>query len=309
MPNLNGIDISNHNRYIDWNNLDPRVKYVYIKATEGTTYQDPSLEEHYSNASRNHNVGFYHFLRSTSAPETQAENFYNQIKDKRNDLKPVLDIEEAFGSLMDYILRFINRFNQLTGGSMPLIMYTYVSFANENLDSRLAGYPMWIAHYGVSSPAPTNVWGNNYIGFQFSGDTDSIQGVQGACDLDDFTDGILMGAPYQGGGSTPTPQPSTVIPGKILDLQRLCNSINGAGILEDGIWGDQTDGAVQNLPLCGKDYHQPELTTWVQLRLGCNPDGVFWNETDGAVRGWQSEHGLTVDGVVGYHTYKSLARA
>ena len=69
----------------------------------------------------------------------------------------------------------------------------------------------------------------------------------------------------------------------------------------------QTDNAVRQLPLCGIPYTQPDLTKWVQLRLGISADGIFLYETANAVRQWQSSHGLVCDEIVGYNTYKSLA--
>lgn len=88
---------------------------------------------------------------------------------------------------------------------------------------------------------------------------------------------------------------------KVVELQKIC------GIQADGIWGNQTDNAVRNLPLAGLPYCTPQLTTWVQLRLGCIPDGIFGQATYNAVVAYQASHGLTVDGIVGYNTIRSLA--
>ena len=90
---------------------------------------------------------------------------------------------------------------------------------------------------------------------------------------------------------------------KIAELQRIC------GVNDDGIWGPVTDNAVRNLPLAGLPYKTPELTKWIQARVGCNVDGVFGPVTADAVKGWQSSHGLVVDGLAGYNTIKSLALA
>lgn len=95
---------------------------------------------------------------------------------------------------------------------------------------------------------------------------------------------------------------------KIRELQHVCN-LYGANITEDGIWGVQTDNAVRNLPLAGLPYCTPDLTRWIQLRLGCNPDGIFGQATEAAVKEWQANHGLVVDGIAGYNTIKSLALA
>ena len=94
---------------------------------------------------------------------------------------------------------------------------------------------------------------------------------------------------------------------RVKELQHLCNVIIGANISEDNIWGNQTDNAVRQLPLCGIPYTQRELTVWVQSRLGCTPDGIFLYETANAVKQWQRSHHLVVDGIVGYNSYKSLA--
>ncbi len=97
--------------------------------------------------------------------------------------------------------------------------------------------------------------------------------------------------------------------GKVAELQGLCNSILGTNLKIDNIWGNNKDGAVRKLPLCGLPYVQRELTKWIQLRLGLTPDGIFGQKTKEAVIAWQYSHGLVVDGIVGYNTYKSLALA
>lgn len=188
---MNGIDISNHNGNIDFNAVkSDGIDLVYIKATEGTTYIDAYLPANYNGAlNAGLKIGFYHFLVGTSVPETQAENFYNNIKDKQNDLKPCLDVEVNNFDVMDYTLRFIAKFEALS--NLPLCIYTSGNFANDNLDSRLAKYPLWIANYGVETPMETTVWGNAYVGHQYS-DIGSVNGISGNVDLDNFLDGIWV---------------------------------------------------------------------------------------------------------------------
>jgi putative chitinase len=41
----------------------------------------------------------------------------------------------------------------------------------------------------------------------------------------------------------------------------------------------------------------------LQLKLGVDPIGKFGPKTEAAVKGWQSEHGLTADGIVGDKTW------
>ncbi|WP_252222412.1 MULTISPECIES: GH25 family lysozyme [unclassified Clostridium] len=187
---MNGIDVSNHNGDIDFNKVkEDNIEVVYIKATEGTTYKDSYLNKNYTGAKKaGLKTGFYHFLVGSSEPETQAENFYNNIKDKENDLKPCLDIETTNFNVMDYALRFIKRFENLC--KLPLCIYTAPYFANENLDSRLDKYSCWIAHYGVETPMETNIWKDSYAGHQFT-ETGRINGISTNVDINTFTEDIF----------------------------------------------------------------------------------------------------------------------
>ena len=61
--------------------------------------------------------------------------------------------------------------------------------------------------------------------------------------------------------------------------------------------------------IVGLPYHTPELTIWIQSRLGLNPDGIFGPDTEREVIKWRRNHGLNADGLAGYETIKSLALA
>lgn len=185
-----GIDISHYNGNIDFYNVKSYgIQCIYMKATEGTTYIDPYLENYYS-GSKNAGLktGFYHFLVGTSSPETQAENFYNNIKDKQSDLIPCLDIEKSNFDVMDYTLRFINRFKQLS--NMDVCIYTYSSFL-ANFDSRLSNYKFWEANFNNN---PFVLPGNNIwtvrAGHQYT-DKGRISGINTNVDLNEFTQDIL----------------------------------------------------------------------------------------------------------------------
>lgn len=156
---MRGIDISHHNGSINFESVkNEEIELVYIKATEGTTYIDDNILTNYNGAFKaGLKTGFYHFLVGTSAPETQAEHFYNNIKNKQNDLKPCLDVELNNFNVMDYTLRFIKKIEEMC--ELQLCIYTGGYFANDNLDSRLDKYSLWIAHYGVETPMETKIWG------------------------------------------------------------------------------------------------------------------------------------------------------
>ncbi|AQS03715.1 GH25 family lysozyme M1 (1,4-beta-N-acetylmuramidase) [Clostridium beijerinckii] len=77
MRYVKGIDISNNNASIDFDKVaEDNIEYIYMKATEGKTFQDSRLEEFYNSCKRiGLKVGAYHFLVSTSSPEIKQKIF------------------------------------------------------------------------------------------------------------------------------------------------------------------------------------------------------------------------------------------
>ncbi|KEI92223.1 GH25 family lysozyme [Clostridium botulinum] len=190
---MKGVDISNNNqRPIDFNKIKASgVEIVYLKATEGTTFKDPYCNEYYSRAkAAGLKVGLYHFLVGTSAPESQAENFYSMHKGKILEVISNLDIERNNFNVMDYALRFIKRFKELSGRNVSIYASPY--FINDNLDNRLKQYPLWVAHYKVNKPMANKVWGSLYAGHQFT-EHGTIPGIPGICDVNNFNTSILEG--------------------------------------------------------------------------------------------------------------------
>ncbi len=185
-----GIDISHYNGDINFTKAKADgIQVVYIKATEGTTYVDNYLGIYYNGAkSAGLKTGFYHFLVGTSSPETQALNFYNNIKDKQSDLKPVLDVEKGDFDVMDYTLRFIAEFKRLS--NMDVCIYTYSDFIR-NLDSRVSQYTLWEANYykSTSNLPVNNIW-RSRAGHQYT-DKGIIDGINGNVDLNEFTQDIF----------------------------------------------------------------------------------------------------------------------
>ena len=297
---MKGIDVSSHNGNINFQEVkNSGVEVVVIKATEGVDFTDNMVNQHYIGAKNvGLNIGFYHFMSEKTDPYRQAEDFYNCIKDKSYNVMPCLDIEvnnygRSAAQITDRCLTFLNRFKELSG--QDCMIYTGGYFGRDNLDSRIKNYPGWIAHYGISQPMET---GFRVVGHQYT-ETGRVNGVNGNVDMNNFKEGILLGNAVIVNNAT-TQQP---IGGKIAELQSIC------GVAVDNIWGPTTDNAVRNLPLAGLPYHTPQLTKWIQARVGCDVDGVFGPVTADAVKGWQSSHGLVVDGIAGYNTIKSLALA
>jgi len=196
MSYIKGIDISNNNGSIDFKAVAvDGVGIVYLKASEGTTMQDSTLASFYTEAkAQGLKVGAYHFLVGTSEPETQAANFYAQIKDYDWDCVPMMDVETNFTGLADYVIRFIAAFNALS--PLTLGIYSYTSFIEYLADAEatIKDMPFWEANYD-NDPwnLPTNTIFTNRVGHQYT-ETGSISGVSEGCDVDSFTEGIYSDA-------------------------------------------------------------------------------------------------------------------
>lgn len=92
---LQGIDISNHQKQIRWDEIDKRrVGFVFIKATEGADFKDKSFQTNWKAArERDFIVGAYHFFTFCKSGEEQAKNFIDTVPLEPNTLPPVIDLE------------------------------------------------------------------------------------------------------------------------------------------------------------------------------------------------------------------------
>lgn len=95
-------------------------------------------------------------------------------------------------------------------------------------------------------------------------------------------------------------------------LQQGMNLDYGAGLALDGIWGSKSEAALGNHTV--RRGERQYMVTALQILLmlkGYYPNGVenpghFGEGCEKAVRQYQKDHGIGVDGVAGYKTFKSL---
>ena len=169
----NGIDISEWQGDINFEEVkNSGISIVYIKATQGTDYIDPYLEEYYNGAKANDlKIGFYHFLTARSNEEA------------------ILEAKFFASSINNYIsATFLETVQNLTG--KETIIYSDAFNARNTFNSSLANtYPIWVAEYGVNEPRNGN-W-TEWTGFQYT-NSGRISGISGNVDRDFFTDNIFL---------------------------------------------------------------------------------------------------------------------
>ncbi|WP_189931637.1 GH25 family lysozyme [Streptomyces sulfonofaciens] len=200
-PNLSaypaGIDVSHYQGSINWSSVKAAgIEFAWIKATEGTTYKDPTFNTNYLNA---YNAGVirgaYHFARpDVSDGASQANYFASSGGAWSRDnltLPGVLDIEgSCYGlsqaSMRSWISAFYTTYKNRTG--RDIVIYTSPSWWNSctgSWNGMAALTPLWVAHWTTaSSPSLPGGFGAWTV-WQYT-DAGAVGGVSGAVDRDRF---------------------------------------------------------------------------------------------------------------------------
>lgn len=194
-----GIDVSNWQRNIDYSQVkNSGVQIVYIKASEGTTFKDPYLEQNYSNAKANGlKVGFYHYLTATSVwqARAQADFFASVIEGKDVDCKLAMDYEEFFGEgkieINEIALAFMKRVKEIT--KKDVIVYSNLNNVKNTFGDDVANEGrLWLAYYSnTQNLINVNSSWTNYIGLQYTS-SGQVPGISGNVDKNRFSKEIFM---------------------------------------------------------------------------------------------------------------------
>lgn len=188
---VKGIDVSHWQGSIDWKKVAADgVKYVFIKATDGASKIDLKLSSNATGAAAaGLKVGFYHYAHpDLNAPETEAANFFRNVKQYKADFPHALDVEgEASkvgaAALTTWCIKFLREVERLTGH--PAMIYTGASFAKTYLGTdkarELGKWPLWIAHYKTDKPMANPTW-DRWATFQYS-DAGKVTGISGNVDM------------------------------------------------------------------------------------------------------------------------------
>lgn len=153
---VHGIDVSKYQHTIDWESVkamnvnDIRIRFAFIKATEGNINEDRFFRRNWKRAKEtNVTRGAYHFFLATKSGKTQAENFIKSVDLETGDLPPVLDIEQTYGvppsKLRERAKEWLNTVENYY--SVKPIIYTNVDFYTRYLGETFDQYPLWVAHY------------------------------------------------------------------------------------------------------------------------------------------------------------------
>ncbi|MFT3753217.1 MAG: glycoside hydrolase family 25 protein [Paludibacter sp.] len=148
-----GIDISHYQEIVDWNKiLEHEPGFIFVKATEGSTLQDPKYAEYYQSVRKlGIPVGSYHFFTYKTSGKDQAKNFLATAKFQRGDLPLVLDAEFSKtiprpDIVRKELLNFMNVIYEKTR-IYPIIYCPYKYYEAYLKDCLPAECKLWIVDY------------------------------------------------------------------------------------------------------------------------------------------------------------------
>lgn len=183
---VRGIDASHHQGAIDWAAVaGDGIAFAYLKASEGTTYVDPTFADHRASAlDVGIAVGGYHYFQLCSSGVEQATHFASVLGNLRPDghLPPAVDLELA-GScgvppapdvLLAEVRSFLDRVETLTGREPVVYLYPELE-ARFGFADDLGDYRQWVR--SLDGP-PDRAW---WMWQQT--DSGSVAGIAGPVDV------------------------------------------------------------------------------------------------------------------------------
>ncbi len=150
-----GFDVSQFQGEINWSEIDSvegfKLDYVFIRATAGSDKLDSRFHENWTNARKHKFIrGAYHYYRPNENSLEQAKNFIKNVKLRKGDFPPVLDIEklperQSVDSLKVGLKRWLTAVDKHYG--VKPIIYTGQKYYEDFLKEEFQGYTFWIANY------------------------------------------------------------------------------------------------------------------------------------------------------------------
>ncbi|MGW0709784.1 lysozyme [Streptomyces sp. NPDC002643] len=192
-----GHDVSSHQKSVNWTGAKKKgARFVYVKATESTTYRNPYFGQQYD-GSRDAGLvrGAYHFaLPNKSSGRAQAAYFVRNGGGWRSDgwtLPPALDIEynpydkkkKCYGlsnsRMVGWIRSFSDEVKRLTG-RRPVIYTTTHWWKTCTGNSKAFGgnHALWLARYNSAGAGELPAGWKFWTIWQYDNGSGSLPGDQ-----------------------------------------------------------------------------------------------------------------------------------
>lgn len=188
---VHGIDISHHQKIIDWEKLDKqKVQFAFIKATEGGDFKDTRFVENWRQAKElDIAVGAYHFFTFCKDGELQALNFIGSVPKDSTNLPPIIDLEFSGNcskeNYRDDILHEIDLYIKTIEAhyEKKVIIYTTWEFYRRYLTQNFTDNPIWIRDIQTTPKLDND---REWLFWQYT-NRGEIEGIETLVDLNVFS--------------------------------------------------------------------------------------------------------------------------
>jgi lysozyme len=151
-----GIDVSEYQGKIKWEAIDSIEKkypihFVFVRATAGKDKVDTKFETNWNSLSKQKIIrGAYHYYRPNENSIEQATNFIKNVRLKKGDFPPVLDIEQlpkeqSMDSLKKGLQRWLDKVE--AHYKVRPILYSGEKYYASFLQKEFKKYTFWVANY------------------------------------------------------------------------------------------------------------------------------------------------------------------
>ncbi len=317
---LTGIDTSSYQSGLNVGSTAADV--IFIKATEGTGYVNPSCDKHYQQAK---NAGklraVYHFARNRSnSAVAEADYFLANVQGYLHDAVLALDWEDGSGvGDVNWAKAWLDHITEKTG-IRPIIYMSASPASSYAWEPVTADYALWIAgyptsaHRGLETPdcpyQPGHGW--TILAWQYTS-AGQVSGYSGNLDLNVIYADAATWAAYAG-GNAPAPQPQ---PSATIDIRAIQAAVHAS---QDNVAGPDTRTRVSCVAQASKwgGVKFPLGVAYTQGVVGTTADGVWGANSraahDATVMAIQNAlnglgYGLAEDAVWGEHTETAVTDA
>lgn len=331
---LQGIDCASYQAGIDPSKV--QADFIIVKSTQGTTYVNPDFRRlAEATLAAGKALGIYHYASGGNATD-EANHMLDVAGGYIGRAIFCLDWEGVQNKLFEsgQDSAWIDEFCSVIEGRVGSSCLVYIS---KSVMHYADGHKLWVAQYANMNrtgyqDSPWNEGAYDCTVRQYTS-MGRLDGWGGDLDLNKAYMSREEWDAWAAGNGAPASAPQhSVSNGSIAEVQAWlgCNAdgiygpdtkkhlvrtlqheLNvqfGAGLNEDGIWGPKTRAACVNV----RRGARGNITKVLQGALICHGystngfDGVFGGGTESAVRSYQSDHGLSVDGIAGKNTFASL---
>lgn len=164
---IQGVDVSHHQGAIDWGSLQSsRVRFAYIKASEGATFRDPRFLINWSQARQVGVIpGAYHYFTLCRPGAEQASNFLAVLSTAiGRRLPPAIDLEyggncvnrptvSEFWAELDEFLEIVER-----QAGCRAVLYVTKEFHETYVVARAHDRRLWVRNIYRQPPLPDPTW-------------------------------------------------------------------------------------------------------------------------------------------------------